>query len=253
MGDHRLKLQTAGAHRRERCRSRATVERLFGHLSLRRQPAIPASTDKLETRGLKQPLNCNCGLFGSDSTDRLGTRGLKQPDCRNQGSLYKKSMRQPPYRVGMVETVHLSCRVNNKPVDSPLWCCSVIDGYSRLLTAACFTPQPRSHATMLQLLNQLLAESIWIPDVLFFLGDVNYPMVRIRKRLHASGALKINGIAFLTNPIATSDESRSVDVLHSPLDSSFAYVLIEDRWILALPEKRNIASIVERLGSQFPM
>jgi hypothetical protein len=90
---------------------------------------------------------------------------------------------------------------------------------------------------MLQLLNQLLAESFWIPDVLFFRGDVDCPMVRIRKKLHASGVLKINGLAFLTDSIATPHEPRSVDVLHFPLDSSFAYVLIADRWILALPEK----------------
>jgi hypothetical protein len=88
---------------------------------------------------------------------------------------------------------------------------------------------------------------------MYFRGQTDCPMVRLRTKLHACGELRVNGVAFL---VAAPSTPQFVDVLHFPLDLSFAYVLICDRWVLAVPKRRKASMIAEErpddLGPYFP-
>jgi hypothetical protein len=238
MADDRLRQllePTAGIRRTSLLKHVARIERFFGSLN-----------------------NDLPGGAIVESTNRSSSQESKRQSFRNPQELNSKirtqSSAHPPYRIGVVEAVPLECHIDNQPVDSPLWFCSLIECYSRLLMEACFTPQPRRDATTLQLLNQILNKSNWVPDVLFFRRNTDCPMVRIRSKLHACGELRVNGVAFL---VAAPSTPRFVDVLHFPLDLSFAYVLIGDRWVLAVPKRCKAPMIAEErpddLGPYFPM
>jgi hypothetical protein len=110
--------------------------------------------------------------------------------------------------------------------------------------------QPESHATTLDLLNQLPPRGRWLPDVLFLSGISNCPMLRLRRKLHAWGGLIINGLSFLVDP---ADRYllgvHMVEVLHLPLNPSFVYARIMDKWVLAIGDPASIRE--SPLNAQF--
>lgn len=131
-----------------------------------------------------------------------------------------------PSRIGIIQTTPVDLRCADDP-QSQVWCCSIKEAYSRLALATCFSLQRESHATNLDLLNKLSHSREWIPDVLFLSGTSDCPMFRVRRKLPGRGGLIINGFSFLPNSAATAELNvQIVDILHFPLDLSFAYVRV---------------------------